>query len=193
MTVEPEFEDLARELHATRAQPRPEYARELDARAAAWLSERPRRRLPSLRIALPAAAVAATAAVVVALALSGGDGGGGGEDRLEVAVVAAQAPSADGGAEALDAPTERESMPAADVLALEADRAPLGALFIVRYAIAERTEVSIELAGRDAAITLEPGVGSIEISTEGLPAGAHRLRMSMRGVTALSERVEIDG
>ncbi len=54
MNDEREFDEIGQELHATRAQPRPEFARELDERAAGWLRERPRRRLPSLRIAIPA-------------------------------------------------------------------------------------------------------------------------------------------
>ena len=37
MTDDHEHEALARELHAMRAEPRPEYARELDQRAADWL------------------------------------------------------------------------------------------------------------------------------------------------------------
>ncbi len=57
-----EFDDIARELHAMRSEPRPEYARELDRRAAGWLRERPRRRLPSLRVAPTAATAAAAAA-----------------------------------------------------------------------------------------------------------------------------------
>jgi hypothetical protein len=204
MTVEPEHEDLARELHAMRAEPRPEFARELDARAAELLRDRPRRRLPSLRIAIPAVATAAAAAVVVALVVAGGDGGGGTE-RLEVAVVAAEeTPSAAGGAEAFDARRKSDS-PAAplneldsraaapDVLALEAGRVPADGSFIVRYQVAERTRATVELAGLAAAVTLDPGTGSIEIAAEGLPAGTHRLKISMRGVTVLSERVEIDG
>jgi hypothetical protein len=206
MTVEPEHEDLARELHAMRAEPRPEFARELDARAAELLRERPRRRLPPLRIAIPAVATAAAAAVVVALVVAGGDDGGGAE-RLEVAVVAAEeTPSSAGGAEAFDAPRKSDSRaPAApldeldsraaapDVLALEAGRVPADGSFVVRYQVAERTRATVELAGLAAEVTLGPGTGSIEVAAEGLPAGTHRLKIAMRGVTVLSERVQIDG
>ena len=203
MTVEPEYEDLARELHAMRAEPRREYARELDARAAEWLRERPRRRLPSLRLAIPAAATAA-AAVAVALVVAGGDGGGGGggPERLVVAVVSAEAPppAAGGAGEALQAPLERESKTPAtddartpDVLALENFRAPADGRFVVSYQAAERTGATVELAGAAAKVTLDPGTGNIEVGVEGLPAGTHRLEISMRGVKVLSERVEIDG
>ena len=195
MTVEPEYEDLGRELHAMRAEPRPEYARELDARAAEWVRESPRRRLPSLRLAIPAAAAAA-AAVVVAVVVAGGDGDPGGEERLEVAVVAAEAPSATGGAaEALQEPLERDAAkpPAPDVLALETFRVPSDGRFAVSYQVAEPTRATVELAGLAAKATLVPGAGSIEIDPEGVPAGVHRLEISMRGVKVLSERVEIVG
>jgi hypothetical protein len=59
MTDEREFDDLSRELHATRDEPHPDFARELDRRAAGWLREKPRRRLPSMRIAIPAVGAAA--------------------------------------------------------------------------------------------------------------------------------------
>ena len=51
MTDDPQLEELARDLHAIRAEPDPDFARELDRRAAGWLREgERRRRLPSLRI-----------------------------------------------------------------------------------------------------------------------------------------------
>ena len=195
MTHENEFDDLARELHETRAQPRPEYAHELDRRAAEWLRERPRRRLPSLRIAVPAAAAVAAAAVI-ALAVSGdgGDGGGGpGDARLEVAVVAAQAPEAGAGADAVRNQREQELAFEGDGLVLESQRAPADGLFLVRYDAAERTTATVDLAGREAEVELGPGAGSIEISTADLPAGTHRLRILMHGVPTLRERVQIDG
>ena len=204
MTDEREDDDIARELHSMRAEPRPEYARELDRRAAAWLRERPRRRLPSLRAAIPAvAAGAAAVAVIVALSVPGGDGdgdgraGGGGGDRLDVTVIAAQSPTPApaAGAEALDAAPQvkRQSGGFADVFALDSESVSAGQPFTVSYEVAEVTRLTVRLAGREAKVQVGPGPGTLEVSTESLPAGSHRLVISTPRVPAFRGRVEIRG
>ena len=187
MTVEPEFDDLARELHAMRAEPRAEYARELDRHAAEWLRERPRRRLPSLRFAIPVAAAAATAAVVIALAVSGD--GGDGEERLEVAVVPEQAPAeALGGATEPDAAARAEGAFAVPMAAQVEEGEPV----TVRYFFTGPTEGTVELGGREAKLRVGPGAGRIEISTEGLSSGTYRLEISIPPQPLYRERIEID-
>jgi hypothetical protein len=206
MTDERDLDDLARELHATREEPRPEFARELDRRAAGWLRERPRRRLPSLRIAIPAVgAAAAAAALVIALAVSGGGNGGAGgpAGQLEVAVVA-EGPvpgTAQGGGvaqgagapEALETPLQRDSTAAGDgggaffLLTREGQRV------IVRYLFSAPAEARVELAGRKAEAEIEPGSGSVEISTEGLPRGTHDLTITAPPAPTYRERVVIGG
>ena len=206
MSTEPEHDDLAQDLHAMRAEPRPEFARELDRRAAGWLRERPRRRLPSLRIAIPAVATAVAAVAVVAIVVSGGsDGGNGGgdvgADRLEVAVVSEGTPqlgapesAAPGGAAPAD--------PLAPSLDRAAPEATGGAFLLpstedgkvtVRYIFGAPTEATVELAGREAEVTLEPGPGSLEITTEGLPPGTHDLTITTPSAPTYRKRIQIRG
>lgn len=187
-----EFDDIARELHAMRAEPRPEYARELDQRAAQWLRERPRRRVPSLRIAIPAAAgTAAIAAVVVALVVSGSDGGDG-EEGLDVAVIPEQAQ-----AEALGGGTELRKDSAAAAPAEGAFAAPkktrlaAGAPVKVRYFFTAPTEGTVDLAGREAKLHVGPGAGHVEISTEGLSPGRYRLEFAFPPMPLYRERIQI--
>ena len=187
---EREFEDLRRELHETRAAPRPEFARELDARAAEWLRERPTRRLPSLRIAIPALATAAAAAAVVALVLSGGDDGGS-APQLEVAVVGEQ-----GAAEALGAPLQKDSSNRA---ASEGGFAPPaerrvaeGEPVSLRYFFTAPTRGTVEFAGRDADVEVPEGAGRIEVSTDGLPAGTHELEIAVPAAPLYRERIELE-
>ena len=190
---EREFDNLARELHETRAEPGPEYARELDGRAAEWLRGRPRRRLPSRRIAIPAAAAAAVAAVVIALAVSGGDGGES-TQQLAVAVVPEE-----GAAEALGAPLENKDSAGARNLAEGGFAAPAqrrvkqGEPVILRYFFTARTEGTAELAGRKAKVEVPEGAGRLEISTEGLPAGTHQLEIAVPAAPLYRERIEIGG
>ena len=194
MTDEHEFDDIAEDLHAMRAEPRPEFARELDRRAASWLRQGPRRWLPSLRIAIPAAAAAATAVVVIALAVSDG---GEDPDRLEVAVVAEGAPGgggATGGAQAPEALTSPQQGDSADpargaflLLTVE------GETVTVRYLFSAAAEVTVELAGREAEVEVGPGSGSLEISTDGLPAGTHDLTISTPAAPTYRQSVEIAG
>jgi len=195
MTDEREYDDLARELHAMRDEPRPEYARELDQRAAAWLRERPRRRFPSLRVAIPAAAGgAAAAAVVIALAVSGGgEGGDEPSSKLEVAVLADQ-----GAAEALGAPLELErdsaaGRPEGAFAAPMSTRVEEGEPVVVRYFFTAPTEPHIALAGREADVALDAGAGRVEVSTDGLPAGTHTLEITIPGSPPNRERIEIGG
>jgi len=195
MTDDHEYDDLARELHAMRAGPRPEYARELDQRAAAWLRERPRRRFPSLRVAIPAAAgAAAAAAVVIALAVSGGgDGGDEPSSKLEVAVLSDQ-----GAAEAFGAPLELErdsaaGRPEGAFAAPMSTRLAGGEPIVVRYFFTAPTEPHIALAGREADVALDAGAGRVEISTDGLPAGTHTLEITIPGSPPNRERIEIGG
>ena len=201
MTDEREIDELGRELHATRAEPRPEFARELDQRAAGWLRERPRWRMPSLRIAIPA--VAAAAALVIVLVVSGGGddgGGGGGEEPLDVAVVSegpvpgAAAPGGGAAApEALETPLQqdsaREGSGGGAFLLLTQE----GDTVTVRYLFSAPTEARVELAGREAEVQIEPGPGSIEVSTAGLPAGTHDLTITAPSTPVYRERVNIGG
>lgn len=201
MTDERGFDDLARELHETRAEPRPEYARELDRRAAKWLRHPQRWRVSSLRIAIPAAA-AATAAVAVALAVSGGDGedtggraGGaaGGATALEVAVIPDQ-----GEAEALGAPVATDDRAArakaeGGFAAPKATRVSAGKPVVLRYFFTARTEGTVELAGHEAELKVPGGAGRLEISTQGLPRGTHRLEIAVPAAPLYRERIEIGG
>ena len=208
MSTDPEHDDLAQDLHAMRAEPRPEFARELDHRAAGWLRERPKRRLPSLRIAIPAVATAAAAAVVVAIVVSGGDDGaggggdgGGGSDQLEVAVVSEGSPQSGFGAPQPAAPgtvAPEDSLGAP--LERDVPQATGGAFFLpttqdgtvtLRYVFGAPTEATVELAGRQAEVTLEPGPGSLEISTEGLPPGTHDLTITTPAAPVYRERIQI--
>ena len=207
MSDEREYDDIREDLHAMRAEPRPEYARELDRRAASWLRERPRRRLPALRIAIPAAAAAATTAVVVALAVSGG-GDGGGADQLEVAVVAEGATgggtqgvpggATGGGAapEALEAPFEQREQ--TDTQTDTSGGAFLlpdveGDTVTVRYVFPAATEATVQLAGHEAEVEVGPGPGNLEISTNGLPAGTHDLTISTQSAPTFRTPVKIEG
>jgi hypothetical protein len=181
-----EFDEITRELHAMRAEPDPEFARELDRRAAEWLRERGRR-LPSLRIAIPAAGAAAAAAAVAVALLVSGDG----EKRvseLQVAVVTDQ-----GAAEALGAPLEDSAARRREgaLAAPKQRRLDQGEPVIVRYFLSAPTEATVGLAGREAVVKIE-GTGRLEIETEGLPPGAHQLEIAVMGVPApYRERIEI--
>ena len=185
-----EFDDIGQQLHAMRAEPDPEFARELDRRAAEWLRERTRRRLPSLRIAIPAvSAAAAAAAVVVALVVSGGDESNAG---LEVAVVGDQ-----GAAEALGAPLDAGRDAArkleGGLAPPVATRVDEGEALSVRYFLTARAEGTVRLAGREAPIDVAAGSGRLEISTEGLPSGTHSLEIALPPLPPYRERVEIGG
>jgi hypothetical protein len=207
MTDEREFDDLARELHATREKPRPEFARELDRRAAGWLAEKQRWRLPSMRMAVPAIGAAA-AALVIALAVSGGgddggDGGDGGTEPLDVAVVS-EGPvpgAAPGGGtvppgvaapEALETPLQRDSTTEGGggaflLLTQEGDTVT------VRYLFSAPAKAKLELAGREAEVQIEQGPGSLEISTAGLPAGTHDLTITAPPAPIYRGRVQVGG
>jgi hypothetical protein len=200
MTDEREFEDLAAELHETRERPRPEFAHELDRRAAGWLREKPRRRMPSMRIAVPAlGAGAAAAALIVALAVSGGgDGDGAGERApLEVAVVPegplpGAAPQSGGAApDALETPLQRESTSGGNGAFLLLTKE--GETATVRYLFSTPAEARVALAGREAEVQIEPGPGSLEISTAGLPAGTHELTITAPPAPVYRERLEVGG
>ncbi len=198
MTDDHDSDDLARELRATRAEPRPEFARELDERAAGWLRERPRRRLPTLRLVIPAvAAPAAAATLVVALAVSGGgdgEGEGGAEGPLDVAVVSegqipGTAPQGGAAPEALEAPFQRDSTAGEGgaflLLTQEGDTVT------VRYLFSAPADAHVELAGREAEVRIEPGSGSIEVSTADLPEGTHDLTITAPPAPIYRERVEL--
>jgi hypothetical protein len=206
MSDEHEYDDIREDLQTMRAEPRPEFTRELDRRAASWLRERPRRRLPSLRIAIPAAAAAATAAIVVALVVSGGDGGGG-EDQLEVAVVAEG--QTGGGTTGVPGGGTDEAAPGALAAPFEQREQPdtqtdtSGGAFLlpevegdtvtVRYIIPAPTTAAVELAGHEAQVEVSRGSGSLEISTKGLPAGTHDLTISTPSAPTFRTPVKIDG
>lgn len=192
-----EHDDIGRELRETRAEPSPEFARALDERAADWLRERPRRRMPSLRIAIPALAATAAAAVVIAIAVSGGEGEESGSE-LEVAVVADRgAAEAVGGGTQLDL---RKDSPAAAPRAAEgglsapkATRVDQGEPVVVRFFFTGQTEGTVELAGREAPLRVPAGAGRLEISTEDLPAGTHKLVISVPSMPPYRQRIEIGG
>jgi len=186
-----EHDDIGLELRETRAEPTPEFARALDERAAEWLRERPRRRLPSLRIAIPAVATAAAAAVAIALIVSGGDDGG--SSTLDVAVIADQGTvdSLSGGGQ-----SEREAEAAPKLAeggfsAPRATRVAEGEPVVVRFFFTAATGGRVDFAGREAALHIPPGAGRLEISTEELPAGKHRLVISVRSMPPYRQRIEI--
>ncbi len=204
MTDEHEFDDLARELYASREEPRPEFARDLDRRAAGWLREKPRRRLPAMRIALRAmGAAAAAAALVIALAVSGGDGGdGGGWEPLDVAVVpegpvpgaapgAGGVPPGEAAPQALETPLQRDSTAAGGgaflLLTQEGDTVT------VRYLFSAAADALVGLAGHEAEVPIEAGAGSLEISTDGLPPGTHDLTITAPHTPTYRERVAVGG
>jgi hypothetical protein len=208
VTDERDYDDIAEDLHAMRAEPRPEYARELDRRAASWLGERPRRRLASLRVAAPALGAAAAAVIVIALVASGDGGDGGGGGQLEVAVVAEGVPgggatrgvpgAAPGGAaapEGLQAPlapegeSEQPDSAGGAFLLPEVERDAV----TVHYLFPAPVQVTVALAGREAVVELEKGSGSIEVSTKGLPRGAHELTISAPSAPTFRAPVEIGG
>ena len=190
-----EHDDIARELRETRAEPTPEFARALDERAAEWLRERPRRRMPSLRIWVPAAAAAGAAAVVIALAVSGDDDGG--SSNLEVAVLSDQGQvDAVGGAQQLESKRESEAAPKmaeGGFSSPKAERVAKGDPVIVRFFFTAATDGRVELAGREATLHVPPGAGRLEISTEGLPAGTHQLVITVRSMPPYKQRIEITG
>ena len=194
MTDDQHLESLARDLHAIREEPDPEFARELDRRAADWLSERERRRrLPSLRIAVPA--LAAAAALVIALIVVGGESAD--TERLDVAVVPAKA----AGGEALSAPApERDSSAGAqDAHPEQAERAFLtsppparaGEPLVANYSIPEAARARVRLGGRETTVDVPAGDGNLEISTDGLDAGLYDLEIELPPIPPQPTRVEI--
>ena len=189
-----EHDDIGRELRETRAEPTPEFARELDERAAEWLRERPRRRLPSLRIAIPAFATAAAAAVVLALVISGDDDGG--SSKLEVAVVADRgAAEAVGGGTQLDLRKDSAAQRGLEgaVGGAQRDRLEEGEPVVVRYFFSAPTKALIELGGRETQVDVPAGTGRLEISTDGLPGGTHKLVITVRSMPPYRHRIEIGG
>jgi hypothetical protein len=180
-----EYDDIGRELRETRAEPRPEFARELDERAAEWLRERPRRRMPSLRVAIPAVATAA-AAVVIALAVSGGD-----ESDLDLSVH-----SDAGAVEALGKDRESEAAPMTaegGFAAPRATRVPEGEPVVVRFFFTGATDGTVEFAGREASVKVPAGAGRLEISTDDVPAGTHQLLITVRSMPPYRQRIEVGG
>jgi len=190
-----EHDDIARELRETRAEPTPEFARALDERAAEWLRERPRRRMPSVRIWVPAVAVAGAAAVVIALAVSGDDDGG--SSKLEVAVLSDQGQvDAVGGAQQLESKRESEAAPKAaegGFASPKATRVAEGEPVVVRFFFTAPTDGTVELAGREAPVKVPAGAGRLEVSTEGLPAGTHKLVITVRSMPPYRQRIVIGG
>jgi hypothetical protein len=198
-----EHDDIARELHAMRAEPRPEYARELDQRAAEWLRKgRGRSRFLHPRLLLPAAAAAAAAgAVVLALVLSDG-----GDERteLQVAVVPDQgevealggggsgAAEDSGAAEGEALSRAAPDQPAEGAFSVaKADQVEPGEPVVLRYFFTASVEGTIELAGREATVKVGPGSGRVEVSTEGLPVGSQRLELAFPPMPPVRERIEI--
>jgi hypothetical protein len=209
--VEPDLEEiaaLASELHELRAAPRPEYAAELDRRAAEWLRTDERRRarrfrLPSLRVALPAAAAAAAAAIAVAV-VGGGGGGGEGEGlRLslvqdtpaaggaapEAAAGGGAAPKADAAptrdaARQRSAPPQRGAAPGgrgdADArVAVSGARFRAGERIPLRYTVLRATRARVRLGDRTGTIELPPGSGRIELATDGFDPGSYVLEVRL--------------
>jgi hypothetical protein len=189
-----EHDALGRELRETRAEPAPEFARALDERAAEILRERPRRRMPSLRIAIPAVATMVAAAVVIALVISGDDEGG--RSKLQVAVISDQGElDAVGGGQA-EALSDRESEAAPKLAeggfaSPKAKRVAQGEPVVVRFFFTAPTEGTVELASRETSVDVPAGAGRLEISTEGLPAGTERLVITVRSMPPYRQRIEI--
>jgi hypothetical protein len=190
-----EYDHIGRELRETRAEPTPEFARALDERAAEILRERPRRRMPSLRIAIPAVATVVAAAVVIALVISGGDDEGG-RSKLQVAVISDQgALDAVGGGQA-EALSDRESEAAPKLAeggfaSPKAKRVAEGEPVVVRFFFTAPTGGTVEFAAREASVKVPAGAGRLEISTEGLPAGTERLVITVRSMPPYRQRIEI--
>jgi hypothetical protein len=63
----------------------------------------------------------------------------------------------------------------------------------VRYLFSAAADARVALAGREAEVPIEPGVGSLEISTGGLPLGTHDLTITAPHTPTYRERVEIGG
>ena len=192
MTDDPRLETLARDLHAIRAEPDPEYTRELDRRAAGWLREGTRRwRLPPLRLLAPALATGAAAAVaVVVMAGGGGDSGPG---TLAVKVVPAQ-PGA-GSGEALRAAPQRDS--AAEAHGGEGaffnspPAARQGDPLVATYSVPASTRARVKLDGRETAVDVPAGDGRVEISTEGLEPGTYELEVAIPPIPTQRTQVEV--
>jgi hypothetical protein len=187
MTDDPQLEALARDLHAIRAEPDPDFARELDERAADWLREgERRRRIPSLRIAVPALAAATT--LVIALIVVGGESNN--AERLDIAVIPADA----AGGEALSAPTQRDSgvhEEAEGTLLVRVHNPGDGDVVEVSYAVTERTQARVRLGDREAAVDVPAGGGKLDISTEGLSPGSHDLEVTIPPIPTYRAPVEI--
>ena len=187
-----EYDDVARELHAMRAEPRAEFARELDQQAAEWLRKK-RGRSPFLRPALLLPAAAAAAAVVLALLLSDASE----EHReLQVAVVPdqgeVQSLGEGGGAEADALSRAAPKQPAEGAFSVaRSDRVEPGEPVVLRYFFSAPIEGTIQLAGREATVKVGPGSGRVEVSTEGLPAGTQRLEIAFPPMPPVRERIEI--
>jgi hypothetical protein len=193
----PEHDDeLARELRAMRAEPSPEFARELDGRAQAWLRRRRRRlRMPPLRFAIPAAAAAT--ALVIALAVVGGDDGshetatGGGGGGLALTVSPGD-PGAAG--EALSAAPKLDTTGAGAgsvVYGIEQRRVSAGDPLVITYDVVGAARARALLAGRRGEANLPSGRGQLRISTDGIEAGKHRLRLTIGTASPKVEFVEI--
>jgi hypothetical protein len=195
MTDDPQLESLARDLHAIRAEPDPEFARGLDRRTAEWLREGERsHRLPSLRIAVPALAAVA-AAVVIALVVVGGDEAGD-TGTLSVAVVPAGQEEAQG----LSAPApQRDSGAGAEAPGEQAERSFLtspsparaGEPLVATYAIPQAGRARVRFGDRETQVEVPAGDGRLEISTEGLDPGSYDLEIELPPVPAQRTRVEI--
>jgi hypothetical protein len=194
-SVDPEFEDIAaltNELREARATPTPEYADQLDRQAAAWLgAERKTRRgaFGWLRVGLPVAAVGAAA--VVAIVVVGGSGGS--DPTLELsAVQKEQRGSALAAPESAPAPTDDSAGGGGAGGALE-DVGPVFSIegLSVGYTVFSTTEARVKLGDQEETISLDPGTGTIEISTDGYESGEYTLEVSIGGETQTST-VEVD-
>jgi hypothetical protein len=158
--------------------------------------------MPSLRIAIPALATAAAALAIVAIVVSGGDDGGGGGETLEVAVKS-EGPSQSGALAAPQAAPETFGAPPAPGAAAPGDSAVdrSGGAFLfvdskpgkvtVQYLFAAPATAKVELAGREAEVTVEQGSGSLEISTEGLPSGTQELIISTPNAPTFRAQVTV--
>jgi hypothetical protein len=63
----------------------------------------------------------------------------------------------------------------------------------VHYLFAARATATVELAGREAEVEVEPGSGTLEISTDGLPSGTQELVVTVPNAPTFRANVEIDG
>jgi hypothetical protein len=204
-----ELGDWGPELMALREEPRPEFLAELDrrlqpdfARGRAdeeLAAQRPKRRLrllPTLGIAVPAAA-----ALVVAVVLIAGSGGSSGPGKLPVAVQSQPDAAGAGGAAApqSESALSRPGGPSAPAIGIVSRQVAAGEPFVLRYSAPEAGSVFVSLSPTDGGsaastrrVALPAGSGRLRIATDQLTGGRYALVVTLpNGQSALRARVRV--